>query len=39
MSLEALARAYSSLYVFLDKGDPAVWTQVPSTKDLVTEKH
>ncbi len=39
MTLEALARAYSSLYVFLDKGDPAVWAQVPSTKDLVIEKH
>ncbi len=38
MSLEAMARAYSSMYVFLDKGDPAVWTQVPSTKDLVAKK-
>ena len=38
ISIEALARAYSSLYVSLDKGDRAVWNQVTSTKDLATEK-
>jgi len=38
IGLEALARIYSSLYVTLDKGDRAVWNQVSSTKDLVTEK-
>jgi hypothetical protein len=37
--LEGLARIYSSFYVVLDKGDKAVWHQVSSTKDLVTEKH
>ncbi len=36
--LEALARAYSSLYVRLDKGDRAVWSQVSSTKDLEAGK-
>jgi hypothetical protein len=38
ISLEAMARAYSSLYVWLDKGDRAVWKQVSSTKDLLAEK-
>jgi hypothetical protein len=34
MAVEALARAYATLYVALDKGDKAVWQQVESTKDL-----
>jgi biofilm PGA synthesis N-glycosyltransferase PgaC len=38
VAMEAMARAYSSLYVALDKGDRAVWNQVSSTKDLVAEK-
>ncbi|MDD1742999.1 MAG: glycosyltransferase [Methanomassiliicoccales archaeon] len=38
VALEALARAYSTLYVTLDKGDRAVWNQVSSTKDLVADK-
>ncbi len=38
VSLEAMARAYSSLYVRLDKGDRAVWNQVSSTKDLLAGK-
>jgi cellulose synthase/poly-beta-1,6-N-acetylglucosamine synthase-like glycosyltransferase len=38
MAMEAMARAYSSLYVTLDKGDRAIWNQVSSTKDLVAEK-
>ncbi len=39
ITLEAMARAYSSLYVALDQGDRAVWNQVSSTKDLVPDKH
>jgi poly-beta-1,6-N-acetyl-D-glucosamine synthase len=38
IALEAMARAYSSLYVALDKGDQAVWNQESSTKDFLTEK-
>jgi hypothetical protein len=39
VALEALARAFSTFYVSLDKGDRAVWSQVSSTKDLVADKH
>jgi GT2 family glycosyltransferase len=38
ITMEALARIYSSLYVALDKGDQAVWNRVSSTKDLLAEK-
>ncbi len=34
MSMEAGARAYAALHVRLDKGDPAVWQVVESTKEI-----
>jgi len=34
MGLEAYARIYAVLYVKLDRGDKAVWSQVSSTKDV-----
>ncbi|NLT38258.1 MAG: glycosyltransferase [Methanomassiliicoccus sp.] len=34
MSLEAYARIYAMLYVKMDRGDKAVWSQVSSTKDV-----
>ncbi len=34
MGMEVLARAYATLYVKLDRGDKAVWSQVSSTKDV-----
>ncbi len=34
MGLEAYARIYATLYVKLDRGDKAVWSQVSSTKDV-----
>jgi len=34
MALEGAARVYASLYVAMDRGDRAVWSQVSSTKDL-----
>ncbi len=34
MALEAMARVYAKVYVFLDRGDMYIWNAVESTKDL-----
>ncbi len=34
IALEAMARLYATVYVALDRGDKAVWSQVTSTKDV-----
>jgi len=32
--LEASARAYAKVYVAMDRGDQAVWSQIATTKDM-----
>jgi cellulose synthase/poly-beta-1,6-N-acetylglucosamine synthase-like glycosyltransferase len=34
MAMEGFARLYAMIYVTLDRGDKAVWSQVTSTKDV-----
>ncbi len=34
MAMEGMARLYATVYVTLDRGDKAVWSQVASTKDV-----
>lgn len=34
IALEGMARLYATVYVILDRGDKAVWSQVTSTKDV-----